>query len=120
MGFLDPHERYRHSHGQTDLMDVTEAKSEFAPSRLVNALVEAVLFSITILLAIFGVSWWAAVVMMVVAAVWWGIVHRRRVAGMVRASLLKTSGTVALALVLIVLVHGVGFGFGAALHALIG
>jgi hypothetical protein len=101
-------------------MDVTAAKSEFAPSRFVNALVEAVLVTITILLAIFGVSWWAAPVMMAVATVWWAIVHRRRVAGMVRASLLQTSGTVALALVLVVLVHSVGFGFGAALHALIG
>ncbi len=101
-------------------MDVTEAKSEFAPSRFVNALVEAILVSTTILLAMLGVSWWAAPVMMVVAAVWWGIVHHRRVAGMVRASLLQTGGTMALALVLIVLAHGVGFGFGAALHALIG
>ncbi|OYU75636.1 MAG: hypothetical protein CFE32_13535 [Alphaproteobacteria bacterium PA3] len=101
-------------------MDATEAKSEFAPSRFVNALVEAVLVSTTILLAMFGVSWWAAPVMMAVATVWWAIVHKRRVTGIVRASLLKTSGTVALALVLIVLAHGVGFGFGAALHALIG
>ena len=101
-------------------MDVKEAKSEFAPSRFVNALVEAVLVSTTILLAMFGVPWWAALVMMVVAIIWWGIVHRRRVAGMVRAGLLQSSGTIALALVLIVLVHGVGFGFGAALHALIG
>jgi hypothetical protein len=101
-------------------MNVTAAKSEFAPSRFVNALVEAVLVTITILLALFGVSWWAAPVMMAVATVWWAIVHRRRVAGMVRASLLQTSGTVALALVLVVLVHSFGFGFGAALHALIG
>lgn len=101
-------------------MHVTEAKSAFAPSRFVNALVEAVLFSITILLAMFGVSWWAALVMTAVATVWWAIVHGRRVAGMVRASLLQASGTVALALVLIVLAHGVGFGFGAALHALKG
>jgi hypothetical protein len=101
-------------------MDVTAAKSEFAPSRFVNALVEAVLVTITILLALFGVTWWAAPVMMAVATVWWAIVHRRRVAGMVRASLLQTSGTMALALVVIVFVHGVGFGFGAALHALIG
>jgi len=101
-------------------MDVTEAKPEFAPSRFLNALVEAVLVSTTILLAILGVSWWAAPVMMGVATIWWGFVHRRRVAGMVRASLLETFGIVALALVLIVLAHGVGFGFGAALHALIG
>jgi hypothetical protein len=101
-------------------MDVTEAKFEFAPSRFVNALVEAVLVTITTLLALFGVSWWVALAMMVVAAVWWGIVHWRRVAGMVRASLLQTGGTMALALVLILLVHGVGFGFGAAFHALIG
>ena len=101
-------------------MDVTEAKPEFAPSRFVNALVEAVLVSTTILLAMFGLSWWVAPVMMAVAIVWWAIVHRRRVAGMVRASLLQSFGTVALALVLIVLAHGVGFGFGAALHALIG
>ena len=101
-------------------MDVTAAKSEFAPSRFVNALVEAVLVTITILLALFGVTWWAAPVMMAVATVWWAIVHRRRVAGMVRASLLQTSGTMALALVVIVFAHGVGFGFGAALHALIG
>ena len=101
-------------------MDVTAAKSEFAPSRFVNALVEAVLVTITILLALFGVSWWAAPVMVAVATVWWAIVHRRRVAGMVRASLLQASGTLALALVVIVFAHGVGFGFGAALHALIG
>ena len=120
MGLLDPHERYRHRHGQIDLMDVTEAKSDFEPSRFINALVEAVLASTTVLLAIFGVSWWAAPVMMVLASVWWGFVHRRRVAGMVHASLPQTIGTLALALVLIVLAHGVGFGFGAALHALIG
>ena len=101
-------------------MDVTEAKSEFAPSRFVNALVEAILVSTTILLAMFGVSWWAAPVMMAVATVWWVIVHKRRVAGMVRASLPQASGTVALALVVIVFAHSVGFGFGAALHALIG
>jgi hypothetical protein len=101
-------------------MNLTAAKSEFAPSRFVNALVEAVLFSITILLALFGVSWWAAPVMVAVATVWWAIVHRRRVAGMVRASLPQASGTLALALVVIVFAHGVGFGFGAALHALIG
>lgn len=101
-------------------MDVKEAKSEFAPSRFVNALVEAVLVSTTILLAMFGVPWWAALVMMMVAIIWWGIVHRRRVAGMVRAGLLQSSGTIALALVVIVFAHGVGFGFGAALHALIG
>jgi hypothetical protein len=101
-------------------MDVTEAKSDFVPSRFVNALVEAVLVSTTILLAMFGVSWWAAPVMMVVATTWWCFVHRRRVAGMVHASLPQTIGTLALALVLIVLAHGVGFGFGAALHALIG
>jgi hypothetical protein len=101
-------------------MDVTEAKPEFAPSRFLNALVEAVLVSTTILLAILGVSWWAAPVMMGVAMIWWGFVHRHRVAGMVRASLPQTLGTLALALGLIVLVHGVGFGFGAALHALIG
>ena len=101
-------------------MDVKEAKSEFAPSRFVNALVEAVLVSTTILLALFGVPWWAALVMMMVAIIWWGIVHRRRVAGMVRAGLLQSSGTIALALVVIVFAHGVGFGFGAALHALIG
>jgi hypothetical protein len=101
-------------------MDVTQAKSEFAPSRFVNALVEAVLVSTTILLAMFGVPWWAALVMTMVAIIWWGIVHRRRVAGMVRASLPQAIGTVALALVVIVFAHGVGFGFGAALHALIG
>ena len=101
-------------------MDVKEAKSEFAPSRFVNALVEAVLVSTTILLAMFGVPWWAALVMMMVAIIWWGIVHRRRVAGMGRAGLLQSSGTIALALVVIVFAHGVGFGFGAALHALIG
>ncbi|MCE2889820.1 MAG: hypothetical protein O9270_14990 [Aquidulcibacter sp.] len=101
-------------------MDVTEAKSDFAPSRFVNALVEAGLASTTILLALFGLPWWPAAVMMMLAAVWWGFVHRHRVAGMVRASLPQTLGTVALALGLIVLVHGVGFGFGAALHALIG
>jgi hypothetical protein len=101
-------------------MDVKEAKSEFAPSRFVNALVEAVLVSTTILLALFGVPWWAALVMMMVAIIWWSIVHRRRVAGMVRAGLLQSSGTIALALVVIVFAHGVGFGFGAALHALIG
>jgi hypothetical protein len=101
-------------------MDVTQAKSEFAPSRFVNALVEAVLVSTTVLIAMFGVLWWAALVMMVVAIIWWGIVHRRRVAGMVRASVPQAIGTVALALVVIVFVHGVGFGFGAALHALIG
>ena len=101
-------------------MDVKEAKSEFAPSRFVNSLVEAVLVSTTILLAMFGVPWWAALVMMMVAIIWWGIVHRRRVAGMVRAGLLQSSGTIALALVVIVFAHGVGFGFGAALHALIG
>ena len=101
-------------------MDVTEAKSTFAPSRFVNALVEAVLVSTTILLAMFGLSWWAALVIIVVAIIWWGIVHHRRVAGMARASLPQASGNVALALVVIVVAHGIGFGFGAALHALIG
>lgn len=101
-------------------MDVKEAKSEFAPSRFVNVLVEAVLVSTTLLIAMFGVPWWAALVMMVVAIIWWGIVHRRRVAGMVRASLPQAIGTMAVALAVIVFVHGVGFGFGAALHALMG
>ena len=120
MGFLDPDERHSHRHGQIDLMDVTEAKSEFAPSRFFNALVEALLVSTTILLAMLGVSGWAAPVMMGVALIWWSLVHRHRIVGMVRAGLPQAIGTVALALVLIVLAHGVGFGFGAALHAFIG
>ncbi len=101
-------------------MDVTEAKSDFVPSRFSNGVVEASLASTTILLALFGLSLWAAIVMMILATIWWAFVHRRRVSGMVHASLGRAIGTTAMALILIAVVHGVGFGFGAALHALIG
>lgn len=99
---------------------MTEAKSDFAPSRFVNGLVEAGLVAATLVLAIFGLSWWAAGVMIALASSWWGFVHRHRVRGMLRANPAKAIGTLALAIVFIVFVHGLGFGFGAALHALIG
>jgi len=101
-------------------MNVAETKVNFAPSRVVNGMVEAGLVSTNLLLGLCGLSWWVSLVMMAVAILWWTLVHRNRLIGMVRASWGQTVANVALAVVLIGLGHGLGFGFGAALHALIG